>query len=228
MWLRHRDRNLGVLDAHSLYLETLAELGPVGLLILLVALGLPLLAAVRVARRPLIPAIAGAYAAFLVHAAVDWDWELPVVALPALVLGGVLTAEASAPARPVSRSARAAAVGVALVIGVAAFVGLTANSALTAAVLALDRGRTDRAAHEARKAERWALWSAEPRRLAAEAAAAAGESEAARSAALAALERDPGNVRVWRLLARVSATDRARAYRRIAELDPHGPPPWSD
>src|SRR5204863_1288871 len=30
-WLRHRRLGLPVLDAHSLYLETLAELGPVGL-----------------------------------------------------------------------------------------------------------------------------------------------------------------------------------------------------
>src|SRR5439155_953216 len=44
-WLRHRRNGLPVLDAHSLYLETLAELGPLGLLLLLAALALPLGAA---------------------------------------------------------------------------------------------------------------------------------------------------------------------------------------
>ena len=40
-WLRSRPADLPVLDAHSLYLETLAELGPVGLGLLAALLALP-------------------------------------------------------------------------------------------------------------------------------------------------------------------------------------------
>jgi O-antigen ligase len=72
------------LDAHNLYLETLAEVGPLGLLLLLGALALPL----RAARRQ--PAAAGAYVAILAHAGLDWDWEMPVVMVAALALAAAL------------------------------------------------------------------------------------------------------------------------------------------
>src|SRR4051794_3002154 len=70
-----------VRDAHGLYIETLAELGPFGLALIVVALGIPLVVATRARRSPLVPAAAGAYAAFLVHTIVDWDWEVPAVML---------------------------------------------------------------------------------------------------------------------------------------------------
>jgi O-antigen ligase len=94
-WLQHPSADPGVQgtrDAHSLYIETLAELGPVGLALLLVALGAPLAALPR-ARSPAVPAAAGAYVAYLVHAGVDWDWEMPAVTLAALLCAaGVLVA----------------------------------------------------------------------------------------------------------------------------------------
>ena len=91
-WARRREIEESVRDAHSLYLETAAELGLLGL----VALGLFFagvgLAAYGTHRRD--PALAAGPCAvlivFAVHAAVDWDWEVPAVALPALVLAGVL------------------------------------------------------------------------------------------------------------------------------------------
>jgi hypothetical protein len=71
-------------DAHSLYLETLAELGLVGLALLALALAPPLVAALRALAAP---AAAGAYAAFCLHAGLDWDWELPAVTLTGLLCG---------------------------------------------------------------------------------------------------------------------------------------------
>jgi len=91
-WARERQIEESVRDAHSLYLETAAELGLVGLL----ALGLffaGMTAAARGAHRRDTALAAGPCAAlvvFVVHAAVDWDWEVPAVTLPALVLAGVL------------------------------------------------------------------------------------------------------------------------------------------
>ena len=89
-WLRERDERDRALDAHSLYIETLAELGLVGALILaalLAAIGTGVAAGWR--RRPgdpvLVAAIAG-LVAFAVHAAFDWDWEVPAVTLVALAL----------------------------------------------------------------------------------------------------------------------------------------------
>ena len=48
-WLRYRPNTLKVRDAHSLYLETLAQLGWPGLAFVVLLLGVPLLAAVRAA-----------------------------------------------------------------------------------------------------------------------------------------------------------------------------------
>jgi O-antigen ligase len=85
-WNRDRDTVYGTRDAHSLYLETLAELGPFGLLLLGVALAVPLVAFARVRRSPLAAGALAGYVAFLVHAGIDWDWELPAVTLPVLLL----------------------------------------------------------------------------------------------------------------------------------------------
>jgi O-antigen ligase len=94
-WLREGSVS-AVLDAHSLYVETLAEVGPVGLSLLLAALAVPLVAAVRARACSLAAAGAGAYAAFLVHAGLDWDWEMPAVTLAGFLCGiGILAADRS-------------------------------------------------------------------------------------------------------------------------------------
>ena len=90
-WLHYRALPSATVDAHNLYLETLAELGPFGLFLLAAVLAVPLTAVATARRRdPLAVAAAGAYIAFLAHAAVDWDWEMPVVTLVALVCAVVV------------------------------------------------------------------------------------------------------------------------------------------
>jgi O-antigen ligase len=85
-WLEEQPISESILDAHSLYLETLAELGVVGLGLLALALAPPLLAAFRGAS----PAASGGYVAFLVHAGVEWDWEMPAVTVAGLLCGAAL------------------------------------------------------------------------------------------------------------------------------------------
>jgi O-antigen ligase len=69
----------GAVDAHNLYLESLSELGLVGL-VLVLALLVPLVSALRVNRPAATTAAALAGAAtYLVHAGLDWDWEMPAV-----------------------------------------------------------------------------------------------------------------------------------------------------
>jgi O-antigen ligase len=96
-WDRYRKTSYGTRDAHNLYLETLAEMGPIGLLLLVATLVLPFVALRGGRRDPVLAAAGGAYLAFLLHAAVDWDWEMPVVTAAALYLACVVVAE---PARP--------------------------------------------------------------------------------------------------------------------------------
>ena len=81
----------GALDAHSLYLETLAELGAVGLVLLFAFLALPLARLARLSSGNA-PVAAGAYVVFLVHAGLDWDWEMPAVVVAGLCCGAAALA----------------------------------------------------------------------------------------------------------------------------------------
>ncbi len=69
-------------DAHSLYLQAAAELGAVGLLLVLAIVLLPL----GTALRRLAAAPAAGLTVYALHAGVDWDWQMPAVTLAALAL----------------------------------------------------------------------------------------------------------------------------------------------
>src|SRR6185312_907062 len=118
-------------NVHDLYLETLAELGPFGLALLLVALAAPIVAFFRVRKRGLTAAALAAYVAFLVHVLVDWDWQMPAVTLAALFCGtAVLSAAKRARPEAIGPVPRGILVGVVIALGVFAFVGLKSNLAL--------------------------------------------------------------------------------------------------
>jgi O-antigen ligase len=104
-WLRYRPFHTGAQDAHSLYVQTAAELGIVGLALLAAFLAGIVLAARRAIRTA--PNLAAGLTAGVVvwaaHCAVDWDWEMPAVTLLALLLaGGLLALCELPPARPSS------------------------------------------------------------------------------------------------------------------------------
>ncbi len=93
-WLRWRPIDEGAQDAHSLYLQTAAELGLVGLVLLAAFLsGVAWAARDALAVAPGVAA--GPIAGFVVwaaHVALDWDWQMPAVTLSALVLAAALLA----------------------------------------------------------------------------------------------------------------------------------------
>jgi len=94
-WAQYRPTQDFVVDSHSLYLETLDELGIVGLLLLLGVIVAVLVRTATRARGPNRPLYAAAFAALLIwalHAGIDWDWEMPVVTLPFFALGGFMLA----------------------------------------------------------------------------------------------------------------------------------------
>ena len=92
-WARYRPDGNFVLDAHSLYMETLDELGVVGLVLLLTAL-LTILARaasrIRGRGRPMYAAVFAVLLGWAIHAGVDWDWEMPVVTVIFFSLGGFI------------------------------------------------------------------------------------------------------------------------------------------
>lgn len=95
-FFRSREVDENVQNAHSLQFETLGELGIVGAGFLLAFLGAIVAALVRSRRRRLaLPstqtaAVGAAVAVWLVHASVDWDWQMPVVTGTALVAAATL------------------------------------------------------------------------------------------------------------------------------------------
>jgi hypothetical protein len=101
-WLQKRKFSEAVLDAHSLYLETAAELGLPGLAALAALFAGLALAARRALRRDaaLAAGLIAGVVAWASQSAVDWLWEMPAVTLIALVLAGALVAAAEATGQP--------------------------------------------------------------------------------------------------------------------------------
>jgi O-antigen ligase len=220
-WLRSRPAELPVLDAHSLYLETLAEVGPVGLGLLVALLALPIAAAVVARRQPLAaPAVAG-YAAYLVHAAQDWDWELPAVTLAAVVCAAALLVLAGPEPRPtLGRSARTAGLLAAVLLALVALGALAGNATLAGASSSLDADDA-RALREARWAKSLVPWSPEPWRLHGEALLSQGDVEGARRDFLRALRKDSSDWDSWVDLTLVTHGEEHRqAAERARRLNP--------
>jgi O-antigen ligase len=95
LWVRDRPIVSNVTDAHSLYIETLGELGLPGLVLLLLVLGTLIVVLVRRlagAERPLYAVCLALVVGWAVHAGVDWDWELPAVSLWVFALAGIVLA----------------------------------------------------------------------------------------------------------------------------------------
>jgi O-Antigen ligase len=118
----------GGLDAHSLYLETLAELGPLGLVLLLAMLLVPLRRALPLRHAPYVSTAVGAYVAFLVHAGLDWDWEMPAVVVAALCCAAAVATAELPRARPLGRAARATLLAVGLALGACAIAGARSHT----------------------------------------------------------------------------------------------------
>jgi O-Antigen ligase len=224
--LLNRNVPLTARDAHNLYLETLSELGPIGLGLVVLALAAPLAAAVSARRHPLATGAVAAYVAFLVHAAVDWDWEQPAVTVTALFLGVSLLALARSEREPRPLGTVARGVGLAALVAVSAFafVGLIGNSYLSAAREAAAADRSGEAMDKAAAAKGWAPWSSEPWEVLGEAQLSAGQLPAARRSLGEGIERDPRNFDLWlELMLASDGGQRARAQVEAHRLNPLSP-----
>jgi O-antigen ligase len=224
-WLQRRPIPAKVRDAHSLYLETLAELGPVGLALLLVGLAAPLVVLRRARRHPLIPAVAGAYVAFLAHAAVEWDWEVPTVTLAALFCGcAILIAGRTGRRYSLPAVGRVVGLGALGVVLAGAFVGLIANLELARAESAASVGDWRVAATHARDATTWEPFGAASWQQLGEAQLGLGRDADAEASFRRAISRSPRDWTLWFDLARASSgRAQAEALDQAARLDPLAP-----
>jgi hypothetical protein len=250
----YSDAALPVKQPHNVPLQFLAETGLVGAALALGAFALLLAAgALAVRRAPpdgrLLPAALFAVAVmYSLHTLYDWDWDIPGVTLPALVCLGVLVGS-SARRMPSPRAAAAHAGAelpagrglkaltlVAVTVGLCAVAlsgvlpSLAAGKASDALVAAGDSSPAVRSAamNEARLASKLDPLSDAGLLVEAEIALRDGDLRAARSDLLAAIKRDPEDVKPWQRLVFVEFKLRdypatLAASRRLLELYPAVP-----
>jgi len=232
-WARHGDITYFARSAHSLYLEALAETGPLGLLLILGVLGGGIVAARRRLRATEgaeatdVAAIAAVVAGFAVAVALDWTWDLTVLPLVGLFALGLLTGPANGTSAP---RARTRYVRVALAVAAAAIIAANALPLVVQTRIgdsreAATRGDTAEALDAAEDARGWQPWAASPYQQIALVHEQVGDTAAARTAIGDAIERDADDWRLWLVAARLEATDgddeRSQAsFERALELFP--------
>lgn len=92
IWDQKRPYFSYTVNAHSLYLQAMAELGLPGALLLLIVVGVAIVGlAVRArgSQRSLYGALLAVAVVWALHAGVDWDWEMPVVTLGFFAAAGL-------------------------------------------------------------------------------------------------------------------------------------------
>ncbi len=219
-WRQHRPTSLDVRDAHNLYLETLAELGLVGFALLAVVLALPFVAA-RSRAVPLVPVALGAYVAFLVHAGIDWDWEMPAVMLTGLACGAAALVAARGEGIRLGARVRYSAVAALAAVGVFAAMTFVGNRALDSGNSAATAHNWSKAAADARAARTWLPWSSEPWRLLGDATFGQGDFTAAAADYRHAISLDPRNWELWFDLGYATSGKQSRAaFAHAKALDP--------
>ena len=234
--LRHNTIGGFVQNAHSLYLETLGELGIVGLVLLAAFLALVLGAGVHRAlmagprSRTAIAAATAACASFCVAAAIDWVWQVAVLPvafllLAAVMLGGRSRRPLIRPAKTRPRGARAALVALAVPALVATAIPLAGAAALRRSQAAAAKNQLRAALADARTAQNIQPYAASPRVQEALLLEQVGSLDAAAAAARAATRNAPVDWTTWLVLSRIEAERghaqaAVAAYRRARSLNP--------
>jgi hypothetical protein len=243
-WLPRAHIDIYVTNAHSLYVETYAELGLIGLVLLVAFLLAALTLLVRQvtastgAERTRAAAVAAALCAFAVGSASDWFWQMPVIpAAILLLLGACLVAPAGA--TDGGRRSRGGAstphwalhAGLA-VIGLACLAAiafpLATNDAIVRSQDAATAGQISAAVASARDAVNLEPASAAAQLQLALALEAARRYPAAAAAGRHAIADEPAGWSNWLVLSRLYAEDghavaAVHAYAQAKRLDPQSP-----
>ncbi len=233
-WNREGTLREFVRDAHSLYLESLAELGVIGLITVLMLLGgviwaliVALVAQREPSSRGAIAGAAGACAAFFFGAGVDWLWESTAVAVLALVLVGSAMAATGRPIGGLPWAVRGGLGIAALLLCLLQLPGLVSTSSIRQSRAAFARGDLLAARVKAQDAVDTQPWASSPLVQRALVFERLREFGAAADDLRRAQTRAPQDWRIPLLLARVEARrgrarDALAAYRRARELRPLG------
>ncbi len=248
-WNQHRDVPGVIKDAHSLFVESLAELGIVGLALLAAFVLLVLIAGARRAlaaageRRGELAALTGSALAFALAAGFDWLWEFGALVIAFMFVAAAILAtlpgeeenpeaEPTAAAGKDDRRARlvpALRIGgalAALAIAAAIFIPAQAAQDMADSRNAFDRGDLQSALVEARRAADLVPYAGLPRYQQALVLEQNDELARAAAAARAATAREPDNWEAWYVLSRIQAQRGDKrgaalvALRRAQQLNP--------
>lgn len=241
-WSEHASFTYTLLNAHSLYLEVLGELGLVGLLLLVGALAWGLAAGVQVVRgtagteRTQLAALCAALAAFVVCAGIDWLWQVTAVAAVGIVaLALVASCADSLEARPVRAlpgwprlAFGAGALLAAWVAILAALVPWLTAARISDSQGAARRGDLAGARADAQDAHTIQPWAASPEVQLALVDEAAGDLESALHWIHSAAAHDTDNWSTWYVASRIEreaghAGIAAADWRRAKSLDVRSP-----
>lgn len=229
-WTRHASFSYFVRDAHSLYVETLGELGLVGFALLILFLGVGVAAAASrlrgagPAERASIAALTGVLAAYALGAGIDWVWELTVVSVVGIAALALLVGPATMAAPRRARTApdtaenghrrgahratwralpRAAIVVVALGLIGCQVVPLLSQANIRQSQQAAAKGDGAAALSNALQAKSIQPWAASPYLQIALVQEQSGNLAAARRAIGTAIEKDGSDWRLFLVSARV-------------------------
>jgi O-Antigen ligase len=244
-WAREGELGGFVRDAHSLYLETLGELGVVGLALVLglvgsaFALGVRRTLAAAEETRSLLAGAVAACAAFAAAAAVDWVWELAVLPAAFFLLLAAIAGTRTGPAgrpramaaadRPARRTVARAAIAAASVAALVAIaIPYTGATAVSDSAAQAREAQLAGALDEAETARRIQPYAGSPHLQQAFLRLEAGDLGGAAAAAREATAAEATNWRTWLVLSgiearRGNAEQAVEAYRRARSLNPRSP-----
>ena len=249
-WNSNASLQLVIQHAHSLPLEMLAELGPLGLALVVAFFGTAVISGVTRIRRNGADVVAAALAvlvAGVATATIEWTWDIPGVFAPVIMAAALLTGPATLrPAFPRALDEPEPAgwrnrlalgtprerfgIGVATMLAGFAAIWIAGVALLTELQLsesrdATDRGDLEAAEDAARDAETVQPWSVEPPLQLAQVEELRGRLDEARNAAAAARQESPDDWRTWFVTARIEAeagrkAESDAALERAAALSP--------
>jgi hypothetical protein len=237
-WAQHNSVSEYVQNAHSLYFDTLAETGIVGIILIgglvvfvVVAGAVRALRATAASRLAIATGVAG-FAGFAAAAAFDWVWQIgvmPMVALllAAVALSGLRDRERIGPGQRLL-VLRAVVVVAALVALWRIMVPLASTAQVRSSQSAAAVGAWPAALRDANVAQSLEPGAASPRVQLALVLEAVGDVRAARRALSQALVREPTNSALWLIASRLATeANRPRValadWLRARSLDPTSP-----
>ena len=239
LWLPRAPYYSYVQNAHSLYFETLSELGVVGLALLVSFFAVVLWAAVRLVVRSRYEArtraagAAAALLAFMVSVGFDWIWQVPALPVAFLVLAAAvlapgLRADSERRRAGPPLALRAGAVALSLACLVAIGVPLATTSAVRASQTAASSGNPGLALRDAEQAARIEPGAASPQLQLALVDELQGRIAPALIAARRAAVDEPQNWSTWLIVSRLEAeaghpVASLQAFRIARSLNPRSP-----